>query len=154
MLVKWKMPEQKKHGCTQYFPIAESVTSVNFLKIDPERVVAAVRRIQKKDITPKEFLNVTKEEQSELEEVKEKRARFDFARYKIPVGSMIAYSRDNSIKAKVLEKNRIELDGKITSLSESARELLGYKQNVAGTLYWMYEDETLDERRKRFDNDE
>ena len=125
-----------------------------FFKIDPERVVAAVRRIQKKDITPKEFLNVTKEEQSELEEVKEKRARFDFERYKIPVGSMIAYSRDNSIKAKVLDKNRIELNGKITSLSESARELLGYKQNVAGTLYWMYEDETLDERRKRFDNDE
>jgi PAS domain-containing protein len=125
-----------------------------FFKIDPERVVAAVRRIQKKDITPKEFLNVTKEEQDELEEVKEKRARLDFERYKIPVGSMIAYSRDNSIKAKVLDKNRIELNGKITSLSESARELLGYKQNVAGTLYWMYEDETLDERRKRFDNDE
>jgi PAS domain-containing protein len=125
-----------------------------FFKIDPERVVAAVRRIQKKDITPKEFLNVTKEEQSELEEVKEKRAKFDFIKYKIPIGSMIMYSRDNSVKAKVLEKNRIELNGKITSLSESARELLGYKQSVAGTLYWMYEDETLDERRKRFDNDE
>ena len=125
-----------------------------FFKIDPERVVAAVRRIQKKDITPKEFLNVTKEEQNELEEVKEKRAKFDFARYKIPVGSMIAYSRDNSIKAKVLENNRIEFKEKITSLSESARELLGYKQSVAGTLYWMYEDETLDERRKRFENEE
>ena len=125
-----------------------------FFKIDPERVVAAIRRIQKKDITPKEFLNVTKEEQNELEEVKEIRARFDFSKYKIPVGSIIVYSRDNSVKAKVLEKNKIEFDGKITSLSESARELLGYKRSVAGTLYWMYEDETLDERRKRFENEE
>ena len=125
-----------------------------FFKIDPERVVAAVRRIQKQDITPKEFLNITKEEQNELEEVKEIRARFDFSKYKIPVGSIIVYSRDNSIKAKVLERNKIEFEGKITSLSESARELLGYKRSVAGTLYWMYEDETLDERRKRLENEE
>ena len=124
-----------------------------FFKIDPERVVAAVRRIQKKDITPKDFLNITKEEQGELEVVKNTRARFDFANYKIPVGSTIVFSRDHSVKAKVLENNRIEFEGKITSLSESARELLGYKVSVAGTLYWMYEDETLNERRQRMDSE-
>ena len=43
-----------------------------FFKIDPERVVAAVRRIQKKDVTPKDFVNVTKEEESELEGAKKK----------------------------------------------------------------------------------
>ena len=122
-----------------------------FFKIDPERVVAAVRRIQKKDVTPKDFVNVTKEEESEIEGAKEKRARFDFANYKIPVGSTIVFSRDNSVRAKVLENNKIELDGKLTSLSESAQNLLGYKRGVAGTLYWMYEDETLDERRQRMD---
>ena len=124
-----------------------------FFKIDPERVVAAVRRVQKKDVTPKDFVNVTKEEESEIEGAKEKRARFDFANYKIPVGSTIIFSRDNSVKAKVLENNKIELDGKVTSLSESAQNLLGYKRGVAGTLYWMYEDETLDERRQRMDSE-
>ncbi len=124
-----------------------------FFKIDPERVVAAVRRIQKKDVTPKDFVNVTKEEESEIEGAKEKRARFDFANYKIPVGSTIVFSRDNSVRAKVLENNKIELDGKLTSLSESAQNLLGYKRGVAGTLYWMYEDETLDERRQRMDSE-
>ena len=124
-----------------------------FFKIDPERVVAAVRRIQKKDVTPKDFVNVTKEEESELEGAKEIRARFDFANYKIPIGSTIVFSRDNSVKAKVLENNRIEFDGNATSLSESAQNLLGYKRGVAGTLYWMYEDETLDERRQRMDSE-
>ena len=124
-----------------------------FFKIDPERVVAAVRRIQKKDVTPKDFVNVTKEEQSEIEGAKAIRARFDFANYKIPVGSKIVFSRDNSIRAKVLENNKIELNGKVTSLSESAQKLLGYKRGVAGTLYWMYEDETLDERRQRMDSE-
>ncbi len=122
-----------------------------FFKIDPERVVAAVRRIQKKDVTPKDFVNVTKEEESEIEGAKEKRARFDFANYKIPVGSTIVFSRDNSVTAKVLENNKIELDGKLTSLSESAQNLLGYKRGIAGILYWMYEDETSDERRQRMD---
>ena len=122
-----------------------------FFKIDPERIVAAVRRIQKKDVTPKDFINITKEEENALEEVKKVRAKFDFSKYKIPVGSTIVFSRDNSIKANVLVKNKIEFEGKETSLSESAQKLLGYKRGVAGTLYWMYEDETLDERRQRLD---
>jgi len=125
-----------------------------FFKIDPERVVAAIRRIQKKDVTPKDFINVTKEEENALEEVKVVRARFDFSKYKIPVGSAIVFSRDDSIKAKVLENNKIEFRGKTTSLSESAQKLLGYKRGVAGTLYWMYEDETLDERRQRMEAEE
>lgn len=123
-----------------------------FFKIDPERVVAAVRRIEIKDITPKNnFINISKEEQDELEEKTKNRAKFDFSKYKISVGSILTFSRDSSKHAKVLEKNRIEFNGKTTSLSPSAQELLGYKSKVAGTLYWKYEDETLDERRRRLD---
>ncbi|MDP3726138.1 MAG: GIY-YIG nuclease family protein [bacterium] len=125
-----------------------------FFKIDPERVVAAIRRIQKRDVTPKDFLDVTKEEQGELEEAKSIRARFDFARYGISTNAMIMYVRDNSIQAKVLENNKIEIDNEITSLSASAQKLLGYKKGVAGTLYWMYEGETLDERRRRIESGE
>lgn len=122
-----------------------------FFKIDPERVVAAIRRVQIKDVTPKDFLNTTKEEEEEIEEAKKTRSRFDFNKYKIPIGSIISFSRDHSAKAKVLEDNEIEFKGNTTSLSASAKKLLGYKNDVAGTLYWMYEDETLDERRRRMD---
>ena len=122
-----------------------------FFKIDPERVVAAVRKVQLKDVTPKDFLNTTKEEETELEEAKKTRSRFDFFKYNIPVGAIITFSRDNYVKAKVLEDNQIEFKGEDTSLSASAKKLLGYKNDVAGTLYWMFEDETLDERRRRLD---
>lgn len=124
-----------------------------FYKVDPERVVVAIRRMQKMDITPKNFINTTKEEEGELEEVKSKRARFDFAHFGIPINSTIVYSRDASIQAKVLKNNQIELNGKSTSLSASAQELLGYKMGVAGPRYWKYEDETLDERRKRLEGE-
>jgi hypothetical protein len=43
------------------------------------------------------------------------------------------------------------LDGKVTSLSASAQKILGYDYGVAGTDYWMYEGETLDERRTRLE---
>lgn len=122
-----------------------------FFQIDPERVVTAIRRVQKRDITPKNFINTTKEEEKELEEVKSVRAKFDFAHYGIPINSTLTFSRDQSIKATVLENNKIEVNGKVTSLSASAQELLGYKRGVAGTLYWIYEDETLDERRRRLE---
>jgi hypothetical protein len=81
------------------------------------------------------------------------RSRFDFETYEIPIGSEIYFSRDESIKAKVLSNNAVELDGKKTSLSKSAQKLLGYKKQVAGTLYWMYKEETLDERHRRIDNE-
>lgn len=126
--------------------------SREFFKMDPERVIVALKRIQKIDITPGISVG-TEEEQREIEEKKSIRSRFDFRIYEIPVGSEIYFSRDELVKAKVLPNNVIELDGQETSLSKSAKELLGYKKPVAGTLYWMFEEETLDERRRRMDGD-
>lgn len=129
-----------------------------FFKIDPERIVAALKRIEKKDITPKSLQqslsSSTEEEKKEVEEKKKIRSKFDFKKYDIPIGSDIIFSRDASIKAKVLQNNKIELDGKEISLSKSAQKLLGYNYGVAGTLYWMYKDESLDERRRRFKSGE
>lgn len=124
-----------------------------FFKMDPERAVIVLRRIQKKEIkivTP--ITSVTATEQKEIAEQKEIRSRFDFKRFEIPIGTDIYYSRDASIKAKVLAGNYIEYDGNQSSLSSVAQKLLGYKTPVAGTLYWMYEGETLNERKKRLDS--
>lgn len=124
-----------------------------FFKMDPERVVLALKRIQKKDITPTSLSTATEAEQKEIDEKKKVRSRFNFETYNIPVGSEIYFSRNESVQAKVLPNNAIELKGEKTSLSKSAKELLGYKKPVAGTLYWMYGGETLDERRRRTDEE-
>ena len=128
-----------------------------FFKVDPERVVVALKRVEIRDVTPKSLQasipNSTEEEKKEVEEKKKVRSKFDFKKYDIPVGSEIIYSRDSSIKAKVLANNKIELNGKETSLSKSAQELLGYNYGVAGTLYWMFQEESLDERRRRIEGD-
>jgi hypothetical protein len=48
----------------------------------------------------------------------------------------------------------IEFNGEVTSLSASAQKLLGYPYQVQGTIYWIYEGETLDERRRRLESEE
>jgi len=53
-----------------------------FFKIDPERIVAALKRIEKRDITPKSLqyslASSTEEEKKEVEEKKKIRSKFDF----------------------------------------------------------------------------
>lgn len=125
--------------------------SREFFKMDPEKAVIALRRIQIKEITPPPVI-ATVAEEKEIEKKKKMRSRFDFKKYEIPIGAEIYFSRNDSIKAKVLPGNAIQLNGQKTSLSLSAQKLLSYKKPVAGTLFWMYEGETLDERRRRLEN--
>lgn len=130
-----------------------------FFHIAPERVVAALKLAEIENITPKKEFVETKEDQKALNEARERRGRFNFGIVNIPIGAELVFSRDENIKAKVIDThstNSIEFNGKITSLSSSAQKILGYDYGVAGTDYWMYEGETLDERRRRFEegNDE
>jgi PAS domain-containing protein len=126
-----------------------------FFQISPERVVAALKLAQIENITPKNDVVDTKEDQKALNEARaEIRARFKFKTVNIPIGAELYFSRDENIRAKVLENNKIELDGEILSLSRAAEKILGYNYFVQGPAYWMYEGETLDERRKRIESEE
>jgi T5orf172 domain len=125
-----------------------------FFRIDPERVVAALKLAEIENITPKKDFVETKEDQQALNEARTRRENFSFKMVHIPVGSKLVFSRDESIEAKVIDNRLIEYNGEETSLSDSARNILGYDYRVAGTLYWMYEGETLDERRRRLESEE
>lgn len=126
-----------------------------FFRVAPERVVAALKLAEIEDITPKKDYVEFPDDEIALNEARKRRSRFNFEIVGIPVDAEIYFSRDENIKAKVINShsiNSIEFNGKITSLSRSAQEILGYSYGVAGTDYWMYEGETLDERRNRFES--
>jgi len=124
-----------------------------FFNVDPERVVAALKLAQIEDITPKHDIVDSAEDQYALNRVRESRSRFNFSMVDISIGAELYFSRDASIKAKVVGlsgSDTIEYNSEITSLSRSAAGILGYGP-VQGTLYWSYEGETLDERRRRYE---
>ncbi len=122
-----------------------------FFQIAPARVVSALKLVEIEDITPNKDVVENQEDQQALIEARKIRERFNFNMAKIPVGAELVFSRNGDIKAKVIDDHSVEYDGIITSLSNSAQKLLGYNYGVAGTDYWMYEGETLDERRTRLE---
>jgi len=126
-----------------------------FFQISPERVVSALKLAEIANITPKKDFVDSQDDQKALNQVRaEIRAKFNFKMVNIPVGAELVFSRDENVKAKVIDNKNIELNNELTSLSASAQKLLGYDYGVQGTAYWMYEGETLDERRRRFENAE
>ncbi|OHB25051.1 MAG: hypothetical protein A2542_00150 [Parcubacteria group bacterium RIFOXYD2_FULL_52_8] len=127
-----------------------------FFEIAPERVVAALKLAEIENVTPKRDLIETEEDREAHEKAVARRGRFNFELARIPLGAEIYFGRNENQKAKVVDlhsSKSIELNGRITSLSDSARELLGVNYGVAGTDYWMYEEETLDERRRRMEQE-
>lgn len=123
--------------------------SREFFKMNPEYAALALKRVEIRET--KIDSGLTPDQEKEVDEVKERRSRFHFAKYGIPVGSKLTFTRDSNIVAEVVENDRIKIDGRVNSLSAFAMELLGYKRNPQGTLYFEFEDEILDERRRRMD---
>ena len=86
---------------------------------------------------------------------KKKRGRINFLELDIPIGAEIylPLQNDETKTAKILSPTEIEMDGIPTSISPTARDLLGYSYDINGSLYWMYEGETLHKRRKRMEGE-
>lgn len=128
-----------------------------FFEISPDRVVSAIKLAEVEDVTPKRDFVESEEDQKALNQAREKRSAFNFGMVDIPIGSEIIFINDENIRAKVVKlsgKRSIEFNGELTSPSTAAQKLLGYPYNVQGTVYWMYQGETLDERRRRLENQE
>lgn len=128
-----------------------------FFNIDPERVVAALKLAAIEDITPGQDIVESVEDQKSLDVAREIRSRFNFDMVDIPIGAELYFSRNNDIKATVIGRSgseSIEFNGQRTSLSRAAIEIMQAPSALSGTAYWMYESETLDERRRRYEEQE
>lgn len=129
-------------------------SSREFFELSPERAVAALRLAEIQNVTPKKDFVDSAEDQQALNQARTRRADFSFKMVNIPVGAELSFARDEFITAKVVDNKMIELNGEVTSLSSAAQQLLGKPWPAQGPIYWVYQGETLDERRKRFESEE
>ena len=88
-----------------------------------------------------------------MEKMAQRRSRFNFQMVDIKKGSELSFYGKENIKAKVIDNNKIEYEGRVTSLSASATEILGCGHSVQGPAWWAYKGETLDDRRKRMEEE-
>lgn len=133
-----------------------------FFRVSPERVVAALQLAELENVTPRQSVvageAVSEEVKHDLQEARERRARFNFTMVNIPTGAVLRFTRDENITATVTDARHVSFNGQITSLSEAARQALTTKGfnwvAVQGPRYWQYEGEILEDRRRRLEEGE
>lgn len=125
-----------------------------FFRIEPEKVVLALSIGGFDEVTPGVMAD-DEEDRKTLEKEKTRRARISLDALGIRPDDVLTFSRDESITAIVLPRNRVSCQGQEMSLSAAAAQILqqlGYRsQVVSGSSYWMFEGEILDERRRRME---
>jgi hypothetical protein len=128
-----------------------------FFRLNPDRAVAILELVTIKDAT---LAAEVAEDQAELDALhreQTRREQFRFSMVDIAPGSVLTFSKDELITATVVDDKRIDFQGEITSTSAAATKLLhriGWTLRAAqGPLYWVYDGETLAERRIRLENE-
>lgn len=92
------------------------------------------------------------ESRQQLGENKNRRSRFRFLMVGLKPGDEVVFKDDASKRAVVVDDLYVEFNGVTTSLSRFAAELLGAPdRSVQGTIYFTYDDELLDDMRRRFE---
>lgn len=82
-----------------------------------------------------------------------RRGPFRFSDCEIPVGAELEYVDDSSVRPVVVDDRHIRYAEEVTSLSRLAKDLKGFEHPVQGTLWFKFEGEILDDRRRRLEKE-
>lgn len=128
-----------------------------FFEIDPMRVISALKLAGGKQVTPADDIA---EDDGGVEAANRSnriQSRFNFEMVDIPVGSVLTYFDDDTVTATVHSRNKIVFEGEVMSLSAAALIMIyrsGFRwQTANGPIYWVYDGETLPERRARMERE-
>lgn len=129
--------------------------SREFFRLDPFRAKSALELAALEDVTPRNDVVDSIEDGEALQRATDRRGFFRFSSADIYTGAVIFFARDPSLTATVINDREILFEGETTSLSAAALKAirrLGYQwKTVAGPDFWLFEDETLSERRRRLE---
>jgi hypothetical protein len=126
-----------------------------FFRLTSEKVIIALRLAQHTDVTPSTGVYESPEQEQAVVLARERRGRINLAAIGIMPGTVLTCSRDENVTATVLDDSRVNFDGESMSLSGAALkavQALGYQwRAVSGSDVWMFDGETLDERRQKIE---
>jgi hypothetical protein len=130
--------------------------SREFFNLDPYRAKVILELLAIEEVTPRTDVVAEADDLAALAQAHKRRAKFSFAMADVPVGATLSFAKGQNITATALDGNRIEFRGEVTSLSGAAATILqemGWTStSVQGTAYWLYDGETLDDRRRQRDD--
>ena len=124
-----------------------------FFKINPERVKAILELFELRNVTTKEGEVVEDiADQNALNKARSRRPNFRFDMVDIQVGAELKFLRNEDVTCKVVGDKKVEFEGQEFFLSKLTLDILEKQFDekppaVRGPDYWLYEGETLNERR-------
>ena len=120
-----------------------------FFELLPENAKSALELANGKDITPKNDIVESADDQKALD--KARRKRFSFSLLNIQAGTELAFSKDENQKCKVIDDRLVEFRDEEMTLSGSALIIInemGYDwSQIHGPAYWEYENQSLHKLR-------
>ena len=123
-----------------------------FEGVEVHRVIRALQMVAELEVTPGETPELDEEGQA-VQVKPPKRPPLTFPMVRIDVGAELHFIRDEKVTCTVEDDRHVRYQNKTTALSPLTQELLGYSRSPAGADYWMYEGETLNERRRRMESE-
>ena len=129
-----------------------------FFRINPERVQMILEALSLNDVTPTSDVVEDEEDIETLRRANERRPVFKYSIVDVPIGAILHFIKDEAVTCTVVDDKRVEFEGSMTSLSDAAKTMLhrhgGKLTAASGPLYWIYENETLTERRFRLESED
>lgn len=128
-----------------------------FFEMPSLKVMLDLQLFKGEDVILDNNFGLNKEDIQSREDAKKRRERFSFKMVDIAVGEQLHFYKDSNITCKVLNNNKVLFENNEMSLSQSALMVLNKQGNdwktVSGPTCWTYESETLDKRRRRFEEE-
>ena len=115
--------------------------------------IAPLRIAAGRDVTPKAPPDT--DQQGEQVTVRpSKRPALTFPMVKIPTGAELTFLRDESKRCTIEDDRHVRYQDRVLALSPLTQELLDFSWMPTGYRYWIYEGETLSDRRIRLESEE
>jgi hypothetical protein len=123
-----------------------------FFDLDPNKAKGIIELLAVNDVTPRNEVIASEADSAALLKRKGKSGLFKFSTAEIPVGATLAFSRGDGHTATVIDDRNILFCDHATSLSNAALRImreLGYEwKTIDGTAYWLYEGQSVGDRRR------
>lgn len=142
-----RVPDCRKVERTLHFVFGERRTRTNreFFNINPDLAKAIIEMVAIQQTTPSDpEQGIAPAQREEIETVERTRSgRLDFDRLRLPVGAVLAFSKDPSVTCTVAGPRAVMFQGQSQSPSAAALKVIhdmGYAwPRVNGFEYWTYD---------------
>ncbi len=133
-----------------------------FFRISPDKPTAILKQFGSRDVTPGDDIVVEDENAQDdlkaLEKARSRKPNFTFEMVGLGPGEILNSIFDENVTCEVADNKKVLFGGELKSLSQAAVMVAhdnGRKwKNIAGPLYWKYDDQTLSELRDRSEDED